>query len=360
MAYYRWPDHFDVFDVFDSLFPDFLLAFLFFTALIYAALGRRFDQPRAMAVASASVGLALAAGLVWWEYQVGYSVRDLGPIAVGLVVLLLGAIVFQAVRQVGGSLAGAGIGLGLALLVAWTLELPSEQQQALIQTATLVASIVGVFSLMHHRRGGLARVSLSEPLDLRHDARDLYESHRVNRKLARGFRDLRDRLSHDNPQDSRFTDDLQSIQTQINRMLPAEGHLTERLAQLREKAVLMRQGHIARIKELQHKFKGLDPTARRRASEEMVLRYRQLKLDTRLERLDKAVAAAELRIRGLIKQIPAYIRDHDRPALLRCIEMAGKLQQHNERLFRAIERTESKLIRMAEQAAWAARGVNHD
>ncbi|WP_462321887.1 GNAT family N-acetyltransferase/peptidase C39 family protein [Halochromatium sp.] len=43
----------------------------------------------------------------------------------------------------------------------------------------------------------------------------------------------------------------------------------------------------------------------------------------------------------------------DRPALLRCLEMAGKLQQHNEKLFRAIERTEKKLIRMAEQAAWA-------
>jgi cyanate permease len=55
--------------LFETLLPDLLLAFTFFTALTYAVLGRRFGQQRPAIAMSAAVGLALASGLVWWEHQ---------------------------------------------------------------------------------------------------------------------------------------------------------------------------------------------------------------------------------------------------------------------------------------------------
>jgi hypothetical protein len=55
--------------LFETLLPDLLLAFTFFTALAYAVLGRRFGQQRPAIAMSAAVGLALASGLVWWEHQ---------------------------------------------------------------------------------------------------------------------------------------------------------------------------------------------------------------------------------------------------------------------------------------------------
>jgi len=54
-------------DIFETLLPDFVLAFTFFTALIYAILGQRFGRERPAAM-SGVLGLALAIGLVWWEY----------------------------------------------------------------------------------------------------------------------------------------------------------------------------------------------------------------------------------------------------------------------------------------------------
>ena len=59
--------------LFETLLPDFVLAFTFFTALTYAVLGRRFGHQRPAIAMSAAVGLALASGLVWWEHRNGAS-----------------------------------------------------------------------------------------------------------------------------------------------------------------------------------------------------------------------------------------------------------------------------------------------
>jgi len=119
---YPFP-HADFGNLFDSLFPDFILAFAFFTSIVYAVLSRRFHQQRAAGMAAGAVGLALAAGLTWWEYQNGFSVRHLGPVAVGFAVLLLGGVIFTSIRYTGGSLAGVGIGIGASLIIGWVLGL---------------------------------------------------------------------------------------------------------------------------------------------------------------------------------------------------------------------------------------------
>ena len=64
-------------ELFETLLPDFVLGFAFFTALVYAVLARRFHHQRAAITVSAAMGLALAIGLVWWEQRVGLSVIDL-------------------------------------------------------------------------------------------------------------------------------------------------------------------------------------------------------------------------------------------------------------------------------------------
>jgi len=50
--------------LFESLLPDFALAFTFFTALTYAVLGKRFGHQRPAVAMSTAIGLALSIGLV--------------------------------------------------------------------------------------------------------------------------------------------------------------------------------------------------------------------------------------------------------------------------------------------------------
>jgi len=44
--------------LFESLLADFILSFAFFTALIYAILGKRFDHQRSAVAMSCALGLA--------------------------------------------------------------------------------------------------------------------------------------------------------------------------------------------------------------------------------------------------------------------------------------------------------------
>jgi len=76
-------------ELLQTLLPDFVLAFAFFTALCYAVLAKRFGQQRPAVAMSGTFGFALAVGLVWWEQAHDYSIRNLGPIAVGIALILL-------------------------------------------------------------------------------------------------------------------------------------------------------------------------------------------------------------------------------------------------------------------------------
>ena len=72
-------------------------------------------------------------------------------------------------------------------------------------------------------------------------------------------------------------------------------------------------------------------------------------IDTRLERLDRAVAENERRIRELTEKAHVYTGRYDHQRLYETIRAAEKLQHHNSKLIKIIERTESKLSAIAKK-----------
>ncbi len=346
-------------DLLDTLLPDFVLAFAFFTSVIYAVLGRRFSHQRPAIATAAASGAALAIGLVWWEQSNNLSIRNLGPIAAGFAVILLGGVIYQSIRGVGGSWSGAGIAIGACLLVGWSLGIDWPVDREVIQTMATVTLTVGVLAFLLHRRGIVEHVTRwhrpppPELDDMRHDARDLYEDRGIADRLFRGFRDLRRRADtlHEHPKDAG------DVMLQLRRMLPAEGWLTERMARLREKAYRIRVGHVARIEEIQAHISKLAPVERRKVASELAARYKELKLDLRIERLDKAIAACEMQIRQLTQRAQTSLANHDHRTLVDILEAAKKLQHHNAKLLKAIGRTETHLLRTAKHIAQKSIGV---
>jgi hypothetical protein len=51
-------------DLLETLLPDFILGFAFFTSLCFAVIGRQFQQKRPAVAASAALGLALGGCVV--------------------------------------------------------------------------------------------------------------------------------------------------------------------------------------------------------------------------------------------------------------------------------------------------------
>jgi hypothetical protein len=336
-------------ELFETLLPDFVLAFAFFTALVYAILGKRFDQQRPAVAMSVTLGIALAIGLVWWEQSTGVSIRDLGPIAVGFAIIILGIVMYQAIRQAGGSWAGVGIALGACFLMSQMVVTRWPLDPRLIQTATTVALVVGILAFLMHRSSQGVRFAprrMEVPI-VRHDRREVQQDYRVSDVLDKRFRELERKVDHLHERPAEAEDAM----LQLTRMLPAEGWLTQRLAGLRQKAYRMREGHVARIREIAALIEKLPPTAKRKLSEELQARYRELGFDLRLDRLDRAAVANESRIRELTKLAQGYLGSHDYRGLYDALKAAEKLQKHNSSLFKIIQSTERRLDAAAQKLA---------
>jgi hypothetical protein len=334
----------------DSHLPDFILAFAFFTSVVYAVLGNRFEKQRPAIAMSAAIGLALSAGLVWWEQANGFSIKHLGPIAVGFALLLLAFVMYACIRQIGGSWAGAGITLGLSIFIALLLGMPVPFATEILQTVIAVALIFGVMALMSHRHHLAPRVRLSKPAlpDIDQTMTRLFRERHLSEGLDSGLRKLRKKadLLRERPEER------EDVIRQITRMLPAQGYLTERMAQLRAKAHQIRSGHVARLEETRQVFDKLPTSAKKKASAELAARYNQMiGIGTRLERLDKAVAENEKRIRELTEKAKEYTAKYDYQQLHHTFKAAENLQHHNSKLIKLIERTEHKLSAAAKEVA---------
>jgi hypothetical protein len=343
-------------DLFESYLPDFVLAFTFFTAVVFAVLERRFGNKRPAVAMSAALGLALTVGLVWWEVETGRSIRDLGPLAAGFALILLAGVLYQSIKHVGGGWAGAAIAFGASILVGWLVGIDWPIDVRALQTVVTVVLVFGVIAFLLHRHGAHAFRSLGFPglNEARQDVGDLYEDHRVADRLTRGFR----RLRKDAGTLLERPEGADDVMLQLRRMLPAEGWLTERMARLRARAHQVRKGHVARIEEIQHVIGKLPSQEKRKLSIELQRRYKELKLDVRIERLDKAVTENERRIRELTQRAGSCLQANDHRALVDLLAQAEKLQRHNAKLIQTIERTETRLIRTAKAIASQPGKVN--
>ena len=337
-------------ELLDSYLPDFILAFAFFTSVVYAVLGKRLEKQRPAIAMSAAIGFALSIGLVWWEQANDFSIKNLGPIAVGFALLLLAFVMYQCIRQIGGSWAGAGITIGATIIIAYVLGMPIPFATEIIQTLIVVALIFGLMAFMSHRHHLQPRVRLPGPKlpDVKRTMADLYRQRHMSKGLDHGLRRLRKEAKtlHERPEEGG------DILRQIKRMLPAQGYLTERMAQLRAKAHQVRSGHIARLEETRQAFAKLPTPAKKKASAELAARYNQMVgIETRLERLDHAVTENEKRIRELTVKAKGYTAKYDYQQLCYTLKAAEKLQHHNSRLIKVIERTEHKLSAIAKEVA---------
>jgi len=205
-----------------------------------------------------------------------------------------------------------------------------------------VALLVGLtvlFGKHDHSSGPIKTAKTRMKLETPSQAQ-LYRDRHLSNDLTKGLRNLgrKAKESHGRPQD------VQDIASQITKMLPAQGHLTERMAELRAKAHQVRNGHIARLEETRQAFANASTAAKKQAAAKLAANYGQLvDMDSRLEQLDKAVAETEIRIRQLTQAAMQQAKRYNHQGLFHTLKQAEKLQSHNSELFKVIERTEKPL-----------------
>ena len=347
---------------FNSLLFDYFLAFTFFTSLIYAVFNKRFQHQRASIGLSVSLGLALSTGLVWWEYQKNVSVRNLGPIAIIFALIIMFLVVFQSLKQTGGSWAGGGFAVAACLILFLFSGMRSPIDLEFFFSLISFAFIFGMLTLLvhvSHQRPSVTSsytpsYSRQETSDIDGDIARIYRDRSLSGQITGAIRKLR----KDTDLVKSYPNEMPDIIKQIKRLLPPEGFLTGQLAGLRKKAYRMREGHLARIKELKHLSRHTPRDKKQMISWEIKKRYQELDMDNRLARLDKAVAEFELKIRELTKRAKLAMEQYHFKEYENLLKEAEKLQEHNSRLLRKIQQAESKISDLARQIDKSLGGAN--
>jgi hypothetical protein len=86
---------------------DFFIFLCLFVSVGRFTLGRRFGGREGNVVSVVS-GLALALSLSLLEYKVGFSIKSFGPFAAGILILLVGMVIFYLIKAIGAGNTGAG------------------------------------------------------------------------------------------------------------------------------------------------------------------------------------------------------------------------------------------------------------
>lgn len=345
----------------EPVWIDLALAFTFFTAVTFATLVRRFEHRRSAIAISVALGAALATALIRWMVHHGWSLQHIGPLAAAIVVLVIAIVLTQLlkVNEKSTGLIFVMVIIGVVAMFANRWEVSSRGLLAPAVITLILAAFM--FSKPKHRKGITPpainsrsiikqRSSKSKPRVLERatpNVRDLEQGRRQSQALQRGLRRSRrqaDRLN-EHPKDA------QNVLLQLRRMLPTEGRLTNRLAQLREQHHYARKGHIARIKQLRQAINNLNPSQKKQVADEIRRQYTEAKLATRLERLDKTAADVEARIRQLTGAAEQAAARYDQRRLHSLLKEAESLQKHTTKLFALIEQSQKQLDALALRAA---------
>jgi len=356
---------------------DFFLAFTFFTALCFAVLCRRLGHHRAAAAASAALGTALAVGLVAWEVQSGWRVRDLGPIAAGFTLIVLAIVIHQSIRKLGGDWAGGAVALGSAMLIGLVLDIPWLASNGTVSAVATLALLIGAgMWLLNHTRMNTATGSgfalpgtqrgdgqaLNEARATQQQVNDIDNVQRVERQLKRSLDQLEQATRSPAPgitpdpgsvapggptpggSPLGTNDQIETIRRQLAELIPVEGQVTRRLADLRARAVLAEKGHLARLRKLTGQIPRMTPEQARIGAMQVRAAYKEAGFYRRIERLDAAAVEVERRVLQLTAQAETLARTGQIDHLHQLIQGAKKLQRQAVKLVVLIERDEAKLL----------------
>jgi hypothetical protein len=149
---------------------DFFIFLCLFISVGKITLGRRFGG-REGKVLSAVVGLVLALSLSLLEYRVGFSIKSFGPFAAGILIFLVGLVIFYLVKSFGAGTVSSGsfafaityflVRASLPELFLWAEDNPLF---ALLHLVLFVVFMVSIFKIVGSLFSGKGIKSLGRTL----------------------------------------------------------------------------------------------------------------------------------------------------------------------------------------------------
>jgi hypothetical protein len=350
---------------------DFFIYLCLFIAVSRLTLGRRFEG-REGRVLSVVVGLVLALSLSLMEVKMDFSIRSFGPIAAGILIFLMGLVIFYLVRSVGAGNSAAG---SIALLTTYFLIratapnfflwLEENSWAAWVHLALLVAVVISFWKMVGSFRSRSNVGSLGRSLERSHDPnldlgpnvsmerneRSLIKSRleRITKKGIREGREIIEDLYEISNIIEEYGDTDHSrhlIAEKLNHISPRENLILKQLAYLKDLSQRIERFDLKSFNELKSRWDKVPEKDRNIVKEEILLEKNKILSEEKLRELEKELVKYDQDFRYDLNMAVANLRSNQPGQAREWISKAIKAEEEAMNIFKEMKSMEDKLLRL--------------
>jgi len=319
-------EYLDISKLYDShtVFIGLAIYLMVFVGISQITLGSRF-QGRGGKAITIAIGISLALALAISERYLGFSLRSLGPIAVGIFLAILSVMIYRLIKQLGGSFAVSGSLAYIIILLFLTATMPGfftwvNQNIPLLNLGLVIGFILALYNVISHlfKHKGLSQKLAEKFKNVKaesiEDISKLANSKSFQRSQIKPI--TKQAFKTGNQILNELAEILKSIEKygqlpearaeikkQIDKILPEQMELMETI-----KTLQTRHGRILAFdlgvysQEFQNRYRGLSGPEKAAMKKELEDEYVKLGIEKQLPVLERQIEDYQIGIKNYLNQ----------------------------------------------------------
>lgn len=353
---------------------DFFIFLSLFISVAKLTVGRRFGG-REGKVLSVVVGLALALSLTLLEYRLGFSIKSFGPIAAGILLFLVGVVVFYLVKSVGvGGMSSGSIAFmityfliraALPELFLWAEDNPWF---ALVHLILFIAFITSIFKIIDSMFSGRDIKSLGRTLmrspnpdsNLKRNIDDeKQEIHwikgglrRKTKKGIRGSSGIIEELEEMVRIVERYGSSDKArrlIAEKINGIVSKENLISKQLAYLKELSERIEQSDTKKLGDLRSRWDKVPDRDKGILKEEMLLEKDKIVSEEELRKLESVLSQNDSNFRLCLSNSVQCLGSNQPVQARDWLLKAIKCEEGSMNVFKEMKELEDQLLKLTKR-----------
>jgi hypothetical protein len=354
---------------------DFFIFLNLFVSVGKITLGRRFGG-REGKVLSVVIGLVLALSLSLLEYRVGFSIKSFGPIAAGMLILVVGMVIFYLVKAIGAGNTGAGsfafaitYFLIRATLPEFFQSLEANSWFAWLDLGLMVAVLISIWKIISSLWSGRNMKSLGLTLEHSRNSHDTNIQKNVSgekREISSIKRDLK-RVTKEGIKESgdivgrlrqiiRIIDEYGStdkgrnlIAERLNQIAPKENLILKQFAYLKDLGQKIEDFDLRSFRDLRARWDKVPEKERDIIKQEILIEKNKIISEEKLRRLESVLSRYDNDFRYSVSSAVECLKSNQPAQARDWLLKAIQCEEGAMNIFKEMNDMENRLIKLTKR-----------
>ncbi len=350
---------------------DFFIYLGLFISISRLTIGRRFEG-REGRVLSGIIGLVLALSLTLMELKMGFSIRSFGAIAAGILIFVMGLVIFYLVKSVGSGNTAAG---SFALIITYFLIratvpdffrwLDENSWAAWIHLALFIAVVVSFWKILSSlwskgsiqslgrllERSHVGGVNQRESIDREKIDKSLIKS-RLRRITRKGMKQGKE-IIEDLKEIAKIIDEYGEtdrgrglIAEKIRDIAPRENLILNQIASLKRLTERIEEFDLRTFQELRARWDKVPEKEKNVLKEEILLEKDKILSEGKLKEMESEVMRFDKDFRYSLNMAMASLRSNQPAQASDWVSKAIKAEQEAVNILKEMKSLEDRLLRL--------------